>query len=877
MLRKLGVLDLFCLYLLGFLNPGCGNCRAETGTDHAAFPRTKIGYYSEQFHFTILVTSMQDSKRGIITRYLPLFLLCAAFAAIGMRSLNDLSLYTPDSSRYLIWAKSLGSLDGFRDDTSPEPQRYVIHAPLYALLLAPVGRAFPYDIVAAKMCTLGFGIVLLIFLYGWISRKYGSGAALAGTFLIAFNPMILLYSTEVLSDIPFALCIIAFFFAFDKFAEAPPDKKKIFWLVLIVTCGILVREVGISLLASALVYLLMKKEYKKAIILFELPVIVYIAWFVRNEWLVAGTEHPGLTNRMIYFHHYFTAEGESFFNEFLGRITANAGIYLALFGKLLFAPLYGNFFYDVLYRSDPSVLSMARFVDAVRIPMFVLTFGVSACGLYADFRGSAAAALKWIFLVIYGVIILMYPINDIRFLLPYMILMAYYFVIGGAWLIGMVKPVSAQIRFVFAAVLLAVLCIPNLIWCRAYSDANRSYWKFFAGSGIVSDTLRAGGHFNKPLPLVAKWLKDNADPTAIILSQWKDIACCSGGRKVVNVNETVPVIDFEYYLRDYDVGYIVVLRQVNGMREFEFQMRAARKYSFEKAYEIGVVQVFKVARNSVAPGLAESGTSAAEGLNALTHDRFDDAVRVFTQVRNFDSLNFASQYYLAVATELTGNLRAADSLFAAFRYMPQSGMYLELSANHREVIDRLIRVDTLPDPSLRAATYASIAITYWQMGFPLQTRRMLEKALAQDPASLPALVYSTYTAFEWGDTAAAELYFLRLKKTNQFGGSLTNLDEFFRNADSLALRKDTEGRRKTYLEMASALNKAKLPDCSIEAMQRLLAETPRDREGLMMLADLYKNKRRYAPAKKSLLTVLAVNQNDAEAKRKLDEIERLME
>ncbi|HCA80687.1 MAG TPA: hypothetical protein DEP53_13245, partial [Bacteroidetes bacterium] len=73
-----------------------------------------------------------------------LWLLCAIFLAFSLWIVNDCILYTPDSARYIIWAQSLASFDGFHDATSPESTRYVVHAPLYPILLAPLGWIFTH-------------------------------------------------------------------------------------------------------------------------------------------------------------------------------------------------------------------------------------------------------------------------------------------------------------------------------------------------------------------------------------------------------------------------------------------------------------------------------------------------------------------------------------------------------------------------------------------------------------------------------------------------------------------------------------------------------------------------------------------------------------
>ena len=90
-----------------------------------------------------------------------LILLCCLFLAAGFLRLNDLSLYTPDSSRYLIWGNSLAHGHGYLDDTQPDADRVVIHAPLYALLIAPVEFIFPLSLTAVKIWTLLWGVAAL--------------------------------------------------------------------------------------------------------------------------------------------------------------------------------------------------------------------------------------------------------------------------------------------------------------------------------------------------------------------------------------------------------------------------------------------------------------------------------------------------------------------------------------------------------------------------------------------------------------------------------------------------------------------------------------------------------------------------------------------
>lgn len=75
-------------------------------------------------------------------KYSAIFLICSLFLLIGIMRINDLTLYTPDSVRYLIWGNSIAQEQGFVDNTLPDPDKYVVHAPLIAVVIAPVELFF---------------------------------------------------------------------------------------------------------------------------------------------------------------------------------------------------------------------------------------------------------------------------------------------------------------------------------------------------------------------------------------------------------------------------------------------------------------------------------------------------------------------------------------------------------------------------------------------------------------------------------------------------------------------------------------------------------------------------------------------------------------
>src|SRR5260221_712085 len=120
----------------------------ETGTLDF---KTNIHPYVERAVFALtagapflhsLLTTVA-SPIGALKKHALLAGICAVFFAGGLLRLNDLSAYPPDSCRYLIWGNSLAHGAGFVDATQPVPDRFVVHAPLYALLIVPAELFFP--------------------------------------------------------------------------------------------------------------------------------------------------------------------------------------------------------------------------------------------------------------------------------------------------------------------------------------------------------------------------------------------------------------------------------------------------------------------------------------------------------------------------------------------------------------------------------------------------------------------------------------------------------------------------------------------------------------------------------------------------------------
>ena len=263
---------------------------------------------------------------------------CLVFLTAGALRLNDLSLFT-DSTRYVIWGTSFAHARGFVDDTQPDPERYVVNAPLYSVLIAPALLLFPSSLLAAKVWTLLWGIGFIVAFYAMLRYFFSKAAATFGILPVVFHPLFLLLSTEVLTESAFLTFVSVGFLALERLEQdGETNKRDVIILLLVTSFIVLLREVAIALVGCILLYLLARKQYKEP------------CWF----WsaLLRSLEHGSTetssslgsprfqaTNLSYVFEHFLTPTQAPLLQEFGFRIVNNVIGYAIHLAGLLFYPL----------------------------------------------------------------------------------------------------------------------------------------------------------------------------------------------------------------------------------------------------------------------------------------------------------------------------------------------------------------------------------------------------------------------------------------------------------------------------------------------------------------------------------------------------------
>ncbi|MEX2117877.1 MAG: glycosyltransferase family 39 protein [Bacteroidota bacterium] len=805
------------------------------------------------------------------------FLLVAGlFFLMGLLSLNDVLVYNPDSSRYLVWAKSLSLFKGFEDLSIPEPFHYVVHAPLYSVLLAPSAVLSADNIALAKFFTLLTGVLLLGLFYLWLQRLTRWTFALVGVAVLAVHPLMVLFSNQILSDIPFACVAVLVFMMAGRVPRQPPQNlRDDLILGVLLAMGILLREVGITLFLGTMIFLLSRGDLRRVLVVGSLPLIAYGAWFFRNEILVAGIEFPPLRNSEIFTLRYFTDRDAAFLSELVARLRVNYQIYGDYVLRLLFLPQYGTTPYGVMISTTAPYTLVQPLVPFITVPLGIFSIGLSLYGALSLIRKSLVPAFIAAFIPVYLLLILLYPFNDVRFLFPLLVVMIALSAIGAGSLFRLLgERIGVSGRIIVSAAAIAV--IPNILWCMAFVRDNMAYRRspeqFYEQ---VVDTSPFPDLMTKPMSRVGEWISARHDEQVIVLTQWKELTFWLPGGKLVELNPLVPLDEFDRFIRDYDVRYVVSAIGLAGIPEFFFQMHMSLQYDFQSEYRVANLEVFSIhpfdsrhgggiTRNPAQVNVRWDRENTMRerfglGVSLLDAGRADSAVSVLRALADSTKGGSMILFTLAIAHEFAGDFERAKSLLSQLQVMKQSGAFLGHATYHREIIRILEQAVAEQRAGVKAELLYIASMKYWNLGFHNRSLLLLDRALDVSPDFAPSLVFGTYYNLELERWKEARRYYLRLERSASGHPLINPLGRVLAYQDSIL--KSRQPRIGHVLGLAKAYQDAGLGDSAIRTL--LLRSNPDSAhpEALKMLTELYVSKRRYYPALVAVNRLLEVSQD----------------
>ena len=790
-----------------------------------------------------------------------LVFICLLFLASGILRLNDLSLYTPDSTRYVIWGNSLAQGKGFLDATQPDPNRYVVHAPLYSVLLAPAEFFFPLSLIAVKVWTLLWGILAVVLLYVWILPKLGKTAALIGALALSFNPLMLLYSSEALSESPFIAFVLLAFILAEKMSGEKPGKRGLMFLLVTIGAVALLREVGVAMVIAVVAYFIFCKQPRRAVLVVLGSIVVLGLWYVRNQILVEAPPGVQRGNLALLFQHFVTPPDVSIVNELALRMWLNFKEYASQLGGMLFYSLFAshqtNLYAETssLYKLMQSVAEGGTFVITLFCSFLMFS------GIYIDGRRSKAAFLRISFVIIYLGAIFSYPVHDIRFLVPVLPLMIYYVVLAVRWYVRERGKIFLHIRREHAIGIATVLMIPNFIGVYYLLKTNIAYEKspvdFYQSLQQLSSYPPI---FTQPWTLLGRWVQQNIPEGETIATPSKELSIVVGNRKVKELDPGLPLPLFEKLLRDNRIGYILAPIRWQDLMTYEFLMMESSRFWFEPVHRVSNLILLKVHSRYMEPDITGKAlsvtidTTSASGLlragrQEIVRGNYDAAIRWINKGIELSPEQPQLIFQLIIAYSQKGDAGNSMKTYRRFITLPQVGSYIVLARFQVQAMELVRKVLALKNPEERSVKLLDAASTYWNSGYYRRASSIIDADLDADSLYFSGLLWGFHYAFQQNDTSRA-FRCLRQLQSMDTGNTVVNAFARFPSIyDSLHQQLPPSELSRLHLDMAAIYRQIDLREEALDEAEKAIGADRTNTAARLFIAESFERGSLYRSAR----------------------------
>ena len=525
------------------------------------------------------------------------------FIATGWLRLNDCDLFNPDSPRYLLYAQSLADTGQYRAIDTPGAPLYTWRPPGLPILLVPVLWFSPYDVVAAKWVVLLSGGMLLATVYAIVQMNRPGWSALAILLVVGSSPLLLSMATEVLSEVPYTLGVLAVLFWIGRWDQTfesrdrdlaadpgvplsarlgsrgiPPWTAYSVAMIALAFTPI-IRTVGVALIVAVGLWSLSRRRRWRFIpaVVIAAGGLVWLSWRSRSA---PGSNYAGSLLQSIRDHGLVTVISESW---------RTVSFYAEAFpGVLLPGLTRGQPFYA------PMIIGLAPALNLSEVFVGGLALIVTFCGIVGLWQQrSRSGAIGLLYLALYAACLTIWPWRHERFLWP-VVPLIWAFVPAGCASIGRVVPQNLVSRL--RPALLTVL-IGFSVWqlqgCLALVMTNQRFLAnrdaFYAEESpgfYFSDWRRAGS-----------WIQKNTTPDSRLLT-WQAAVGGTAHRFQRRVQfEAQTPEKMRQQIGSFPARHLVITTAQFGTGFGWPQVFADPAYSFKIVYQDRDVAVFEIGPN----------------------------------------------------------------------------------------------------------------------------------------------------------------------------------------------------------------------------------------------------------------------------------------
>jgi len=478
-------------------------------------------------------------QTGGISRFIKGHLLWLLLGLIVVGGVCSILVFSPllstngDNALYIVLALSWAQGKGNSTICTPGEPPNTMVPPGYPLLLAPLTAISTTSYVPLKLLSTVLFLLSLPLLMLIIVRHEGrSSLALAVAVLAAVNYNLLAYGTMVMTEIPFLFFSLLGIFLLGRSLGLSGDRmsgggKALFGLAIFcLVFAYHIRSIGVVLPAALVIMLLLKKRYRLALVAFLVILCLVLPWAVRNS---GGGEGGGYLEQFLLKNAYNPALGKMTAGDAVDRVVSNIRT-------------YGVFVIPAaLFPSMSPLLSFQGHSGLLMI-LGVLATLITLLGFVIRIRRSIGFLEIYTFLFLGVCLVWPQMWSGMRFVVPIIPLLIYYFLLGLSVLAGGlsrgISPLAGKILWAVILIILSYSIFSGLAQASARFHRYPAQWENY---------FRA-----------AEWCGQNTPPESICLARKPSLFYLRARRQVLNYPYTADTSEMMTFLSEKKIDYVVV-------------------------------------------------------------------------------------------------------------------------------------------------------------------------------------------------------------------------------------------------------------------------------------------------------------------------------
>lgn len=438
------------------------------------------------------------------------------FYVISLIHLHPTNFFglTEDDSIYFSSAKALASHQGYILPNVPGDPPATKYPVGFSFILAHIWQQhpfFPANIAAALRVNAIFGCIFIVLIFLLFSR-FNDLTQIEVILLTAFcalHPVLLFYSGNVLSEIPFCAVTLAALLVADRDLRASGKPLPAIACGLLAGCSILLRVFGVTIVAGIALSGLLRRAWRQTIIFCAaaLPFFAFLARRQLAHHTPAASAAPELTSAgdgWLRTYAYYTN-----YLAFWKISVPNAHIFWAM--------LRNNFVTLLQSPSDYLLYPLFSRSDALGIAVVTVIAAVTLSGMRREAIRNGWLPIHSAFICYLPLILLWnYPDSTHRFLLPFLPLL-----IAGFW---------TEMKHIFQMVLRALRSkktsgdkvVAAAFGCALLVFACSILWNYAGGMRtLIRDKSRDRASLLTSKREAYRWLASSTAPTDRLIA-WED-------------------------------------------------------------------------------------------------------------------------------------------------------------------------------------------------------------------------------------------------------------------------------------------------------------------------------------------------------------------